>query len=178
MEVTSTVRTDAGLFALWRTSRFSEVAGIDEWEDRVAGDSALAAVIAEGALVPINIGGDGAYEFTVRVVSELGTLTEREEAFRVVSSQPYLLVSDGMVALGGLEAVGEDFGAPMPEIPLDSGRYAVQIHLIDWKAEPGATDADGMPTTNALADFVIEMCRVQDDGDLNYCQSAVTFARD
>ncbi|MFD6530286.1 hypothetical protein [Streptomyces sp. NPDC060184] len=91
--------------------------------------------------------------------------------YRLVSSQPYLLVSDGLVALGGLEAVGEYSGADRLRIPLDPGRYAVQVHLIDWKAESGALDANGKPGDNALGDFVIEICRESPGGGREYRKS-------
>ncbi|OII65492.1 hypothetical protein BJP40_16610 [Streptomyces sp. CC53] len=177
LDVTETVGTSAGMFALWRLSRFAGVTDLEEWEDEVADEESLAEAITEGALVPVNIGGDGAYQFTVRGVSVLGSLTEREARFRLVSSQSYLLVSDGLVALGGLEAVGEYTGADRLQLPLDSGRYAVQVHLIDWKAEPGALGADGKPAKNALGDFVIEICRESPEGGSEYRQSVVTFTR-
>lgn len=177
LDATETVGTSAGMFALWRLSRFAEVTELDDWEDEVADEESLVEAIEEGALVPVNIGGDGAYEFTVRGVRALGSLSEREERFHLVSSQPYLLVSDGLVGLGGLEAVGEYTGADRLEIPLAPGRYAVQVHLIDWKAEPGSLGADGKPTENALGDFVIEICEESPEGAGQYRKSVVTFTR-
>jgi hypothetical protein len=38
---------------------------------------------------------------------------------------------------------------------LSAGRYAVHIHLIDWKADPASVDASGKPAEGALPDFVI-----------------------
>ncbi|WP_406172752.1 hypothetical protein [Streptomyces sp. NBC_00996] len=175
--MTETVGTSAGMFALWRLSRFASVTDLDDWEDEVADDESLGEAVQEGALVPINIGGDGAYQFTVRGVSALGGLTQREARYRLVSSQPYLLVSDGLVGLGGLEAVGEYTGADRLRIPLDPGRYEVQVHLIDWKAEPGALAADGRPTKDALGDFVVEICREAPETGLGYRQSLETFTR-
>ncbi|MGK5547785.1 hypothetical protein ACSNOH_24050 [Streptomyces sp. URMC 127] len=177
LDVKKTVGTSAGMFALWRISRFAEVTDPEAWEDEVAEEESLTEAITEGALVPVNIGGDGAYQFTVRGVSALGSLSEREASFRLVSSQPYLLVSDGLVGLGGLEAVGEYTGADRLRLPVESGRYAVQIHLIDWKAEPGALGADGRPAANALPDFVIEICRESPKENSEYRRNVVTFTR-
>ncbi|MFJ3661910.1 hypothetical protein ACIPPM_15760 [Streptomyces sp. NPDC090119] len=177
LDVTETVGTSAGMFALWRLSRFAEVVELDEWEDEVADEESLDEAIAEGALVPVNVGGDGVCQFTVRGVSALGGLTEREARYCLVSSQPYLLVSDGVVALGGLEAVGEYTGADRLQFSLAPGRYAVQAHLIDWKAEPGAADAAGNPTQDALGDFVIEICPEDPKNVGEYRKGVVTFPR-
>lgn len=165
------------MFALWRLSRFAEVTELDQWEDEIADEESLTEAIKEGALVPINIGGDGTYQFTVRGVPAIGGLTEREARYRLVSSQPYLLVSDGLVGLGGLEAVGDYTGVDPVSIPLESGRYTVQVHLIDWKAEPGSTGSDGKPIQHALGDFVIEICRERSEDTREYRRSVVTFTR-
>ncbi len=177
LDVTRTVGTSAGMFALWRLSRFASVTDLDDWEDEVADDESLLEAVREGALVPINIGGDGAYQFTVRGVPALGGLMEREARYRLVSSQPYLLVSDGLVGLGGLEAVGEYTGADRLQVSLEPGRYEVQVHLIDWKAEPGAADADGKPTKDALGDFVIEISQQGSETSRQYRRSLETFSR-
>ncbi|GGT97353.1 hypothetical protein [Streptomyces lateritius] len=145
--------------------------------NRIVGDESLVEYIDEGALVPVSIGGDGAYGFTVRGVPEPGRLGEREERFRLVSSQPYLRVPDGRVALGGLEAVGEYTGADRLEFPLAPGRYAVRIHLIDWKAEPGSQGPDGKPRANALGDFVIEITEESPANAGGYRKSVVDFTR-
>jgi hypothetical protein len=102
---------------------------------------------------------------------------EREARYRLVSSQPYLLVSDGLVGLGGLEAVGEYTGADRLQVSLEPGRYEVQVHLIDWKAEPGAADADGKPTKDALGDFVIEISQQVPETSRQYRRSLETFSR-
>ncbi|WP_328876325.1 hypothetical protein OHT76_43280 [Streptomyces sp. NBC_00287] len=174
LDMTETVGTSAGMFALWRLSRFASVRDIDSWEDEVADNESLVEAVREGALVPIDFGGDGAYQFAVRGVSLLGRLTEREARYCLVSSRPYLLVSDGIVGLGGLEAVGEYTGADRLEIPLEAGRYAVQVHLIDWKAEPGSLGADGKPTDGALGDFIIEV--TSEIAGAEYRRSLQTFA--
>lgn len=60
------------------------------------------------------------------------------------------------MALSGIEAVGADLDAA-ETIALAPGRYAVEVHLIDWQAEPGSTDADGNAVDGALPDFVVEI---------------------
>ncbi|MFD6530287.1 hypothetical protein [Streptomyces sp. NPDC060184] len=49
------------MFALWQLSRFARVVDLYEWEGEVADEDSLSGAIAEGVLVPVNIGGDGAY---------------------------------------------------------------------------------------------------------------------
>lgn len=145
------VTTDAGMCALWQPEHFSRVDDLDSWEVQVADDAALMRHAQAGAFVPLNVGGDGSFQVVVRQ----GGLTDRESRFRLVSSDPYLLVSKGTVHLGGLENVGPYVGGAHA-IRLSAGRYSVRIHLIDWKAEPGAATKDGEPTEEALPDFVVE----------------------
>lgn len=157
LDVSRAVATDAGLFGIWRTSTFAHVSELDQWEDEVAEDSALSRQIAAGAFVPINIGGGGAFQVVVRGTEYPGQLNERERGYLLVSSEPYLLVSDGELELGGLEGVGNYSGAETVEIPLDSGRYAAVVHLLDWQAEPGSRTSDGKPSPGALPDFIVEI---------------------
>ncbi|MFI6101090.1 hypothetical protein ACIA8G_36565 [Lentzea sp. NPDC051213] len=158
LDISSPIATDAGLFGLWRSSAFSHVVSLDQWEDDVAEDASLLQHIARGAFAPINIGGDGAFQFHLRGTQEPGNLTARERSHLLVSSQPYLLKSDGLLELGGLEGVGSYAGADTVAIPLDAGEYGVVVHLIDWRAENGAVGPDGEPTAEALPDFVVEVC--------------------
>lgn len=157
LNISAPIGTGAGMCALWQPESFVEVTDLDSWEDEVAEDAALVRHIAAGVFVPINIGGDGAFQVSVRGASTLGTLDQRERNYRLVSSTPYLLVSNGKIELGGLEAVGSYTGAHRVEIPLDPGRYSVLIHLIDWKAEPGMLEAGGKPAAKALPDFIVEI---------------------
>jgi hypothetical protein len=149
-EVAQVVTTDAGMAALWQPEHFAQVTGLSVWEREVAEPAALRGHIAAGALVPLNVGGDGTFQIVVR---RGGGLTDRERRYVLVSSPPYQLVSRGAVALGGLQ----DVGGPGFEVPLDAGRYPVVVHLVDWGAEPGARNPDGTPAAHALADFVVEV---------------------
>lgn len=157
LDVSHAVVTSAGLFGLWRASAFDHVNELEQWENEVAKDSALERRISDGAFVPINVGGNGAFQITVRGVDTPGNLNERERAYLLVSSDPYLLVSDGALELGGLEAVGNYSGAEKEQLPLDSGKYAAVVHLVDWQEEPGSQTADGEPTEDALPDFIVEV---------------------
>lgn len=176
LHVSRAVATSAGLFGIWRASAFDHVSELGQWEDEVAEDSALERQISVGAFVPINIGGNGAFQVAMRGVEAPGNLSERERSYLLVSSEPYLLVSDGVLQLGGLEAVGSYAGAEKVDIPLDDGRYAVVVHLVDWQAEPGSRGADGSPSADALPDFIVEIF-TDVYGGLKYRTKVDTFDR-
>ena len=104
------VGTSAGLCGLWQPEAFSQVADLDSWEDEVADDSALIRHIGAGEFVPINVGGNGAFQVALRGRTSATVLSERETQYRLVSSKPYLLKSLGALELGGLESVGSYSG--------------------------------------------------------------------
>ncbi|MDQ0930921.1 hypothetical protein [Streptomyces turgidiscabies] len=176
VDVSQAVATSAGLFGVWRASAFEHVNELEQWEDEVAEDSALERQILAGAFVPINIGGNGSFQIAVRGVEAAGNLSERERSYLLVSSEPYLLVSDGVLELGGIEAVGNYTGAEKVEIRLDSGRYAAVVHLVDWQAEPGGRGADGNPSSGALPDFIVEIF-TDVQGELKCRTKVETFDR-
>jgi hypothetical protein len=173
--VSQPVYTGAGMFGIWQPERFDAVTSLDEWEDQVADETALSACVAEGAFVPINIVADGAFQVAVRDGRGINDLSEREQRVRLISSDPYLLISRGRVLLGGIEAVGHYSGAPSVPIDVPPGRYSVRIHLIHWKAEPGATRPDGRPTESALPDFVVQISAESGGGPFR--TNTVTFDR-
>jgi hypothetical protein len=152
------VATGAGMCGLWQPEHFEHVTSLDAWEDEVSEDVALESHIRQGAFVPLNVGGDGSFQVTVRE----GARNSREEGYTLVSSDPYLLVSRGTLGLGGLENVGTYIGGAQ-EIPFAAGRYLVKVHLVDWKAEPGSVGVDGIPTGTALPDFLVEVHSDRDE---------------
>jgi hypothetical protein len=176
LDVSHAVATSAGLFGLWRASAFDHVNELDQWEEEVAEDEALERQISAGAFVPINIGGNGAFQVAVRGVETPGSLSERERSYLLVSSEPYLIVSDGVLEIGGLEAVGNYAGAEKVEIQLDSGRYVAVVHLVDWQSEPGSRGADGSPSVGALPDFIVEIF-ADVHAELKYRAKVDTFDR-
>lgn len=145
-----TIMTDAGMCALWQPEHFAHV-GDDEWADVLGTDAAMESCIEAGVFVPLNIGSDGVY----RVVLRTGERTAREKRYTQLSSEPYLLVSKGVVALSGVEYIlGQE---EAEKIDLAPGRYTVTVHWIEWEAEPGSVDARGKVTGSALPDFVVEI---------------------
>lgn len=156
----ATVPTAAGMLALWRGSAFADVDGYDTWEMRV--NERLAEAIELGELVPVGIQSDGAYGVRVAVAPD--GPTEREDAYTVVTSEPYLLVADGSpVLVSGVEAVGDEQSSPI-SLSLPAGRYTVRASIIAWDDEPGAFGPDGRPRPNALPDFLI-LVAVSGGGD-------------
>jgi len=156
VEITEALATDAGLFGLWSPTSFHDVVDYETWEAALLEDADIERHIAVGAFVPINIGGDGAYQFVARVgsTSAPAGLTEREHKYLTVMSDPYLFVAAAGAVISGIEHVGDDPDIGL-RIPLEQGRWQVTVALVDWTAEPGAQDDDGAPKPGALPDFVV-----------------------
>ncbi|MER5386292.1 hypothetical protein ABT040_39660 [Streptomyces sp. NPDC002688] len=156
-EVPATVATDAGMLVLWDPQRFEAVVDYDTWEDELLEDEDILRHIRAGALVPLNVGGDGAFGVLVRsgTATTSAGLTERESAHQLVASQPYHFVSRGRALVGGIEHVSGNASDSVIEHLVSEGRYAVVIHLIDWQAETGSQDKEGRPVPGALPDFVV-----------------------
>lgn len=141
------------MLAVWHASAFAAVESYETWERNV--NERLAEVIERGELVPVAIRGDGA--FVVRLAVAPDGPSERETRHTMVTSEPYLLVSDGgMVCVSGVEAVGDARLSPL-KIRLPKGRYSVRISLIAWDEEPGSRGTDGRPTSDALPDFLVHL---------------------
>jgi hypothetical protein len=157
IEVAATAVTDAGLFALWNPSRFSQVTDYSSWEASLGDDADVAGHARAGDLVPIDLDADGAFGFLIRASSERAvTLTDRERLSLTASSKPYLFQSEGTAHLSGIEYVSAAPPPATPAIGLPAGHYAVTVHLIDWAAEPGARDpSSGKQADGALPDVVV-----------------------
>lgn len=152
-DISRIVRTNAGMCALWQPESF-EFDEFEDWEDWATENQNLTASATSGLFVPINVGGDGVFQIAVRWDRDAG-LIESEQRCLLAVSDPYLVVSQGRLVLGGLEDVGDAEFASSNAIPIAAGRYAVTINLIDWKADLPSVDSSGKPTENALPDFVI-----------------------
>lgn len=157
IETSSAVATDAGMLALWDAQHFSGVVDYDTWEPELFEDEDVARHVQAGALVPINLRSDGAWQVVVRIGTAVqrAELTARELPYQLVASLPYLYVSTGSVRLSGIEAIEAELQRGVVELPLSAGRYTVTVNLVDWGKEPGSQDASGEPTPTALPDFVV-----------------------
>lgn len=148
------VGTDAGMLTLWSPAPFAGIGDdYEAFEARV--EDRLSEAIEMGELVPINIESDGAWG--VRVDLSSGGLSDREQAYALVTSEQYLLVvSGGEACVSGLESVGDPSSAAI-RFPLDDGRYSVRATIVAWDEEPGAMTPDGNPGPSALPGFVIHI---------------------
>lgn len=168
--------TGSGMHCLWDRKAFASVSDYDSWERELLQDQDIARHISAGALVPLNIGSDGAMAIEVR----LGTsgapaaLSERETTYLIVRSEPFLFRSSGSIGVGGLESVE---GAPrngVGTVELPPGDYAATVHLIAWDEEPGMQTDDG-PAADALPDYVVLLQPAEPS--TKYRQKIETFER-
>jgi hypothetical protein len=171
IEIKAAVRTESGMLAMWDAEPFADVVDYETWEDELCLDDDIQRHVRAGALVPININSDGAFEVLVRYGTS-PELTDRETEHLVVTSDPYLLVSSGAVRLSGVEHVGwvED----VVELAVGEGEHEVVLHIIDWAAEAGSTTENGDPSPHALPDFVA-LVSPATESDGPYRDEIVTF---
>ena len=106
-QISRTIGTDAGKCALWQTEYFESTGDPGDWDDWASDPGLLTQAIPAGAFVPIGVGADGVFEVLVRWGFSGEGLTERERRCVVVSSEPYLLTSPGVVYVGKLEEAGD-----------------------------------------------------------------------
>src|SRR5688500_4095336 len=92
VEATTFLRTTAGMHALWQPELFQYDSG--GWQRPGPDEHELRRYIAQGALVPINLGLDGGWQFVVRCATgEVpARLTERERAYLYLRSEPYRII--------------------------------------------------------------------------------------
>lgn len=149
--------TDAGMHALWDPAGFTGITNYQTWEDALLEDDDITEHVRAGELIPVNIGGDGAFRFLARVgtAGHAPALTSRERQYLVASSQAYLYRSGGSAFLTGIEHICADPGPDTPVLTIPAGPSAVTIHLIDRQAEPAARDTRGKPAPGPLPDFVL-----------------------
>jgi hypothetical protein len=178
-ETSLAAATDSGMHGLWKPSRFTGITSYQAWEDALLEDDDITRHIQAGALVPISIGGDGAFQFLIRTgtAGQPPSLTSREKQHLLFSSQPYLYLSDGSAFLTGIEHISAAPSPGTPALTVPAGPSAVTIHLIDWTAEPGARNPNGNPAPGALPDFVILISPGSATGN-PYRTQLQTFDRD
>lgn len=155
--VNALIATSSGMFAVWDVAAFEHITDYDEWESSLLEDEDIIRQIEAGHLVPVNIQSDGAFQFVVRVgeAQNPETLSDRERQYLVASSESYLLVSQGKIAVSGIERIERDVTDDTPQFNLPDGRYSALVSLIDWASEPGMKGAEGNPSPEALPDFVV-----------------------
>jgi hypothetical protein len=165
-EVSGCTQTDAGMHALWAPEHFGAIVDYESWDATLGDDDSLHPYVRAGLLVPISLG-DGAWQFVVRIgtSSRPAVPTDREADYLVVASEPYLLLSSGLLYLGGLEHVAAHPGEYVLRVRTPPGRYEVTVHLIEWASEPGARTTTGHAAEGALPDLVVLLNPTEEERD-------------
>jgi hypothetical protein len=124
-ELSCLAYTDAGIVAVWSPANFATISDYDSWEAALLEDDDIIEHIARGNLVPICIGADGAWRLIVRWAAgtHRAELTNRERMYLVVSSEPYLFVSDGLATVSGYEKIDNNPGHHLPRLHIPPGRW-------------------------------------------------------
>ena len=148
----SDLATDAGMLCVWDFQAFRDISDYDSWDAQLGEDEGILRHISAGNLVPLSLG-DGAFAVEVRLGSP-ESMSAREREYLQVPSRPYFLRTAGRVVISGVEHVGGDPRSPM-DLQLEPGDYTILIGLIDWAEEPGAKDAEGNPSPDALPDMIV-----------------------
>ena len=173
LDVSALVVTDVGLCALWDVASFESVRDLTSWEDQFDDDSSILGHIMDGSLVPLNVGGSGTFQVSVRG----SQLIARESSVLLASSAAYALRTTGVVGLGGLEQIGSYVGNAFT-FTVPEGFYSVTVHLIDWKSDANSVAADGSPREGALSDFVVRLELLEEtEEQLTFRQDVSTFDR-
>lgn len=156
MDATGLITTAAGMFGLRSPASFNHVVDYDTWEAALLEDPDILHHINTGALVPVNIGGDGTFQVAARtgMNRDPAVLTPRERQYLLASSDPYLFVTPQDAVISGIEDIQAEPNTGL-RVPLPAGRWTVTIALIEWTAEPGQQDHTGQPAATALPDFTL-----------------------
>ena len=171
-----TLITGSAMFGVWDRGHFPRVVDYESWEAELLDDADIERHIDVGHFVPITIYSDGAFEFEVRVgiVAEHCSLDQRERRYVIASSEPYLFRSAGELNVSASLFVDAAPEGPIGRLEILAGDYDVTVHQIEWRKEPGATDEQGKPSPEALADFVVLVNR--SDGTVqSYRKQSGTF---
>ena len=147
------IATGCGMWALWDFETYKAIDDYDKWEPLFCEDEDIQKQVETSNFVPVYIHSDGVCSFEVKID---GSLSEREQKYVCVSSEKYLLHSNGKVFLSGIDDIGgsvSESGAIA--LPLEAGYYAVTVHLLSWNEEPGAYLEDGSVSPDSLPDFVV-----------------------
>jgi hypothetical protein len=166
VELTATLRTDAGMHAVWDRHHFTGVVDYPTWEAELLEDEDIERHIAAGHLVPINIRSDGTFVINLRAdEGNSPVLAEDERARVLAASDPYRFACSGHVDLSGIEYVVASPSPPsVASADLAAGAYAVRVYLLDW---------DDLATrTEANPDFVLLVGPARAD---DFRRSVATF---
>ena len=173
MKFKKVLDTRSDMWCVWNPEIGKGINSYDEWEDKFYEDINLIEFIKKQLFVPININRSGSFEFSVRI-NDSNNLTPREKNCFIISSNNYLIKSDGKLYISGIEYIEETVNdIHVLEIKSNTGIYNIRIDLIDWKKETENINLDGTSKENALSDFLIHINLSNENND--GCSSLNTF---
>ena len=170
-DIRATLPTDAGMHGVWDPHAFKQVCSPDAWEERFLENQTIEALIRLGNFVPIYVHSDGTPLISVRIARN-GTpavLADAEAPHVQNRSDEYLFVSQGVLAVSGIEYIG-GLASPgeVKMTPLEPGRWSVRV--FELIAPPGP---DGKPAAE-IADFVV-LVNPESSPTTRYRASVETF---
>jgi hypothetical protein len=150
-EIRAVLPTDSGMHGVWDPHAFKGICTFDAWQKRFVENRDIEVSIRAGAFVPVYVHSDGSPLIHVRVArdGQRAALASSEEQHVEQASQEYLFVSQGLLAVGGIEYVGGMAPPSARMMPLASGRWSVQVFALNAPRQP-----DGKVSPD-MADFVI-----------------------
>ena len=177
--IKQTISTDAGMWCIWNIDRFSNILSYEDWEKIFLDNLLIKQLIEQKVFVPINIGSDGSFQFEIKIGTKEkeAILNEREKKYLRSTSKNYCILSNGKLAVSGLEKIGEvehDIDN-VCIVYTDNTEYIVSINLIEWDKEPNMKDAEGFPTKEALPDFIILLNPVDENVKYKFSTELDTF---
>lgn len=142
--------TDSGMHALWDPQSFRSVCSFETWEDAILKNDGIRKAIGVGAFVPIYVHSDGTPLIDLRI----GT-RDKPSVFGDVpngkitrQSKPFLFVSQGHVALSGIEYIRGTTDASTRVLPLRPGRWSVVTAEVETRE--GVPEKDGETVPNFI----------------------------
>ncbi len=166
------INTYSGMWALWDYENYKNIFDEEEWGNKFINDDDILKEISTSKFVPIYAHINGSRQFKIKVNE---SLDDREKQYVIATSKPYLLDTNGLVILSGIENIlGDVSDQEAIKINVQKGKYEVIAYIIAWDKEPNMKLADGTISSNALPDFVICMNTI-DEENKQFCKSPETF---
>jgi hypothetical protein len=169
-DIRAPLPADSGMHAIWDPHAFKDVCSFEAWEKKFIQDGDIEASIKVGKFVPIYVHSDGTPLISVRVGrnGSRATLTQAETQHVQKESDEYLFVSQGVLAVSGIEYIGGLAPAAARLAPLEKGRWSVRV--LDLAA-PRGPDGKASPE---IPDFVV-LVNPESLPAPKYRESAETF---
>ena len=134
----------AGDYALWVPSAAAEACDQTAEADEVHAGAMNERQIRNGVLVPLDLHAkaQSSIELLVGSASAPAVPDGIERRWVTQTSADYLLVSNGVINLSGIEYIGGKPGSSIRSVDLAAGRWAVRAYHLAWptlaKRDPGA----------------------------------------